>query len=447
MSLVVRHAPAELAVDVRQPLIVATYWQQFGATVSCVLLCVLLVTGAFYVLALRYAWDGRLPLRAVCIISALSCAAALAFPVVFSSDVYAYAAYGSMVLHGIDPYRHATLPTAEPLLRAAAWQWGNPPPACVYGPAFVALAAAIVAVFAPLGPAAPLFALRVLSCCALGLCSVAAYALFRRRSERLGVTAAAGIALNPVAIWSCAEGHNDAIALACALAAMVILVGGKSFVGGFLLPAAALIKAPALAIAGAFALYARRREKIRAPVISGLALGTVLTAVLGIPLLEALTHLAPSGRYEPAFSLQAAFAMVLPMPVAIGVTLLLCGGAAYAGLRSLHRGQLSGCVLVAVAAWSAVPNPYPWYSVWTLPAAFLADDVVSCAAVLAIGFISCGRYYGEATTLLRPSVSAELSFAQCIPLLVLIGVRIYRARRGLLENRTAAPDFAPLRFP
>ncbi|HZZ65597.1 MAG TPA: glycosyltransferase 87 family protein, partial [Candidatus Baltobacteraceae bacterium] len=440
---------AQLAVDVRQPLIVATYWQHFGATASAVLLCALLIAGIFYAVTLLDAWKGRpLQLGGICLVSAFACAAALAFPVVFSSDVYAYAAYGSMVLHGIDPYAHAWLSVRDPLLDAALWQWGNPLPACVYGPAFVALAALIVAVFSPLGAAAPLLALRICSCIALVLCAPSAYALLSRRSERLGLSAAVGIALNPVAIWSCAEGHNDAIALACALAAISLAVRGKTFLGSLLVPAAALIKLPALAIAAVFALYARSRATLRAPVTSGLAWGAACALVLCIPLLEAFTHgIARSGRYQPAFSLQAALGFVMPMPAAAGLTLLLCAGAAYAGLRSLYRGQVAGCALVALAAWSAIPNPYPWYSIWTLPTAFLAEDLVTASAVIAVGFIACTRYYAEATTLAAPALSVTLSLAQGVPLIVVIIARMFRARRARLESRTAAPDFAPLHFP
>ncbi len=204
-----------------------TYWQHFGALLWLLLAAAVAVATVGYVAVLRASIPNRLP--ATMLASALACACALAFPVIFSSDVYAYAGYGDMALVGIDPYAHSAIAARGPLMDAVLWQWGNPPPICVYGPAFVWLAKAIVATFLPLGTGAPLWGFRAVACASLVACAPLAYAAFYPLSREQRLTAAAGIALNPVAIWVSAEGHNDALVVACLLGAFVLAARGAPF--------------------------------------------------------------------------------------------------------------------------------------------------------------------------------------------------------------------------
>src|SRR4029077_16976547 len=94
----------------------------------------------------------------------------------FSSDVYAYAAYGGVARRGADPYVNAVMDRRNPLLAAAAWQWSGALPLCVYGPAFVGMARAVVAALAPLGTLAQLDGMRALASAALLSCAPLAYA-------------------------------------------------------------------------------------------------------------------------------------------------------------------------------------------------------------------------------------------------------------------------------
>ena len=445
-ALALRHAPAALAVDLAQPLVVVTYWQSFGALMWLTLFGAVAVASVGYVFAIKSA---PRHLRMTMLISALACAAALAFPVVFSSDVYAYAGYGNMALHGMDPYAHARITVRDPIFDAMLWQWGNPPPMCVYGPAFVWFAKSIVALSSQLGPAAPLWAFRVLACAVLVLCAPLAYAAFKPFSQSRRLTAAAGIALNPVAIWSCAEGHNDIFVVALVLGGFAIAVRSRAFVGALVVALAALVKAPALAAAAAFSVYAWPRREMRMRVITGAALGALITIAIAAPLeIGAQKRIALSGHYFAQFSVQYALSTVVPLWIAVTLTFAACAIAALLGLRALYLGRPSGAIYVAVAAWLMLPNPYPWYALWILPVAFLASDVRQMWGLIAASLLSIFRYYGDATTELSAPLGVAIVVLQvALPIALIMAARTNRARPDLRETRTPAPDFARLRSP
>ena len=431
-AFALRHAPAAVDAGRMQPLTVVTYWHAFGGQMWLALAL------AACVAAIGYVWTLRVPrpLATTVLASALACAAALLFPVVFSSDVYAYAGYGDMALHGISPYAHARIAHGDPLLDAMVWQWGNPPPMCVYGPAFVWLAQAIVAVFLPLGPAAPLWALRVLACLCLVLCAPLAYGAFGKFPQATRLAAAAGIALNPIAIWSSAEGHNDAIALAIVLGGFALVRRSRLFAGALAVALSALVKAPGALAAMLLALTSwRDRARFRALGL-GSAAGIAAVLALAVPLEYGVrTQLAPHGHYLPQFSLQ-----YVSIPIAAIAIVLLVLRAWFDRAYAWHY--------LALAAWLAIPNPYPWYALWLLPVAFLAWRSSAAYALLALSLLSVLRYYPDATdaAFSRPGGVAIALVQIAIPL-AFMAARTVSARRDLREIRTPAPGFAPPRSP
>ncbi|HET9097521.1 MAG TPA: hypothetical protein VFN37_12720 [Candidatus Baltobacteraceae bacterium] len=419
-----RGAPESIAVDRAQPLTVVTYWHHFGAQMWLAFALAIVIASIGYLAALRGS-----SLRAVIALSALACAAALLFPVVFSSDVYAYAGYGDMALHGISPYAHARITVRDPLLDAMLWQWGNPPPMCVYGPAFVWLAQAIAAVFLPLGAAAPLWAFRVLACLALVACAPLAYAAFSPFPRATRLAAAAGIALNPIAIWSAAEGHNDTLALAIVLAGFALASRSRLFTGALLVALSALVKAPGAVAAVALAATSRRAA-------AGAALGIAMVAGLAIPLEYGVrAHLAPAGHYFPQFSLQY---VSIPL-AAVVVAALIAACFPKPGLRVTP--------VLALAGFLAIPNPYPWYAVWLLPVAFLAWESAGAWALIAASLLIAVRYYPDATTALSRPLNLTIVAVEFAVPLALMSAHIWNARRGRREIRTPVPGFARPRSP
>jgi hypothetical protein len=174
----------------------------------------------------------------------------------------------------------------------------------------------------------------------------------------------------------------------------------------------------------------------------GATAGLAIVAALAIPLeFGVRAHLAPQGHYAPQFSLQY---VSLPLAVFAIAALLI------AALRYLRVTPTRGVALLIVAAWLAIPNPYPWYAVWVLPVAFLAWDTPAAWALISLSLLTVLRYYGDATTahLSRP-LSTAIVAAQVLLPLVLLSVQHIRSLRypSRPESHMPAPDFATSRTP
>ncbi|HET7815536.1 MAG TPA: glycosyltransferase 87 family protein [Candidatus Baltobacteraceae bacterium] len=429
MRLVLMHVSNAYGVDRAQPLTVVTYWQTDGLWMCGALLTGIAAALCGYVQCLRtFSRAARY--------CALACIAALCVPAVFSSDVYAYAAYGQMLAHGMDPYSHARVTVHDPLLDAAQWQWGNPLPVCVYGPLFLVLARFAV-LFAPLGAAAPLWVLRIAACAALAACVPLAQRAYAWLPERERLRAACIIALNPAAIWACAEGHNDVFAIACVLGGMAVM-RRMPFWGGVLAGISGAIKGPAAAAAlVAWRAAQGRAARIRAA--AGSAVGIAVTLAASVPLLVAATHdLAPHGKFAPHFSPLFLFSLIAPMPVAVAVAAICAVGVLAAG-----RGRAA---YIVIALLMLVPNPYPWYGIWLLPVAAAVRSRYEQYALIAASVLLMLRYFGEASSLLWPVSEAAIVIATFgTPLAIFAGSGLSRSRRR--ESHTAAPDLAPDRLP
>ena len=159
-------------------------------------------------------------------------------------------------------------------------------------------------------------------------------------------------------------------------------------------------------------------------------------------------HLAPSGQYFPQFSVQYVLATVMPVTAAAIVTFAGCSVVALFGLRELYRENGAGAIALAFAAFAAVPNPYPWYALWMLPAAFLASPYANEGmwAIIAASLLIVLRYYGDATTDLSTGLSVAIAAVQFVlPVMLFMGARMYRVHRGRREIRRAVPDFVTSR--
>ena len=339
-NLALHALPSRFGIDLAQPIVVATEWGSDGVRFWCILACTLAVAFIFYIMQLR----APLSMTRTLLASGLALLAGLFWLPLLSSDVYAYAAYGEMVRVGLDPYVHHAA-NGNVLIANADWQWRPvPTPVCVYGPTFVAIARAIVTVMHGLGPLAVLESFRVVSCSALLLCGYLAGKLG-------GARAAAFVACNPVALWVAIEGHNDAIALAVILLGIIAFAHGRTL-GAALVLIGVAVKLPLLTIA------------------------------------RIAPGLAAHGQYHAYASVQA-----LGIPIAL-VTLLFVLLRARAATTTADR----WCT-IALAAWVALPNPYPWYALWLLPPAAFARDRRVIATSLAVGAVAIARYLPDAVSL------------------------------------------------
>lgn len=393
-----------------QPLVVVTEWGAQGALLLGLLFLAITAAAAPYWLALRRI--DRLSLAGVTAIAVAALAVAWCLPVLFSSDVYAYAAYGELARLGLDPYVRIASGGDDALIRDALWQWSGSFPLCVYGPAFVMLAKAIVGALAPLGTLAQLQGVRAMGSLAFVACIPLAYAAFGGdRSARL--RAAATIGLNPVAIWCAAEGHNDALALAIVLAGFALVRGPLVGLGAAVAGLSALVKLPGAAAAAALAI-ADRRARL------GAAAGIAIAGAFSLPLLRGVTtQLAPHGRYAPEASLQAVLAPFGPVPAwsLAGVAAVALAVRAIALLRA---GRADGWVWLGVAGWALVPNPYPWYSLWLVALAAMAPRTRVAAVAIVLSFASLLRYVPDAVGVPGQAVASALGILASLPLLWLL---------------------------
>lgn len=421
------HAPPDVAAGYFEPLPVATNWHAFGALQLGVLFGALAVASAAYV---RIVWFSRpeaaglrSPLGIAAIVAlALLCASCV--PLLFSSDVYAYAAYGELARLGADPYAHRVLPPGDALFAAAIVQWGNPPPACVYGLPFVWLARAAVAAFAPFGTVVQLNALRAIAAAALPAAGALAYAAYPgTRTQRL--IASATIALNPVAIWCAAEGHNDALAVAVALGGYALARRRPGWAGAGLAALAGAIKLPGLLAAVPIARTHRRAA-------IGAVAGAAIALALSIPLLSAVaTGLAPHARYAPEASLQAVVKTVVSgfvrEPEASALTwaaaAIAAAGLLMPTLRRLRNGSAEGWAYAALAGWLLVPNPYPWYGTWLLAVAAAAPGSAAAGVLVGLSFSSFLRYVPDTVSAPGPAGAVALGVAALLPYALLVRTR------------------------
>jgi hypothetical protein len=424
MRLLIARPPARLALDLAQPIAVVTNWQGFGAIALGILGAALALATAAYFCIIRSGplTTGLTSPVAIATVVAASLACAWLLPVLFSSDVYAYAAYGELARLGANPYAHAPLARGNPIFDAAVVQWGNPPPGCVYGVVFVSIAAAIVGVTAPFGTLFALDGLRALSSIALIACTLFACSAYRGdAAERL--LAAATIGLNPIAIWSAAEGHNDALALALVLAGYACARRGRVAIGAFIAAIAGGIKLPAFAAALPLASLGRGAWL-------GIATGIVAGLALSIPIFAGVvTQLVPHGHYAPAASFQS---IVKPIGivlfssetsaaatawVAAAVAAAACG---IAGIRILRRRKAEGWTYLAGAGWLLIPNPYPWYALWLVAIAAAAPGTRGATALLLLAAASLLRYVPDAVAAPGPVLSVLLGAAATLPFVLLV---------------------------
>jgi hypothetical protein len=422
-------APQRFAVDLAQPLIVATSWGNYG-TIAFAILAVTVAMAALClaIVARRLAPSAeRNDVVAITLVAAFAIAAAFAWPFVFSSDVYAYAAYGSMENQGLDPY--VPLPAAihSPLFDATRWQWSGTYPVCVYGPAFVAVAAAVARATAAYDVSIGLWTLRLIAAAAfLASIPLLAATLAPWDAPRRFIALCA-YGLNPAILWTVAEGHNDALLLLLVMSAGAVALR-RPIVAAFVLGLTSLVKAPGAAIAvGAGISVAASGRRDRFALLGALAAGLAVAVAVALPpLLGALATTRAHGHYTPQISAQGL--------LGLGPALILAAAAAALGLGRLIRRDPSGFAWLGIAQLLALPNGYPWYALWLVPWCLAAGDTWASRALWGATISSVARYLPDAAGTLGPE-AARLAAGVAVAPLLLASADL----RRLIPARKKAP--------
>jgi hypothetical protein len=362
------------AAVLAQPIPVVTAWGSSGVLAWLLYAATMCVAGGFYVAALVAARRNEIPRGAIVVATLVAALAAFGFRFMFSSDVYAYAAYGALAAMHQNPYLLRTFPPAQLVdahwTAAIGFEWPSLP-ACVYGPAFVAFSRGIV-LATHFDLAHALLALRLVGIGAfVGAIALAPSALL-----------ALAVGLNPVVLSTIAEGHNDALIL-LAIALAYRLAQKAPAAGGVLAGFATLLKATGgiAALAIAYVLPERRFAW-------GAAAGIAVSVLLQL----LATHAAGGYRTLAATDFvgtpQAAVAIALRGTMALGLAfwaLHLAGRAA----------RVRALAVAALLIWALYPNDYPWYGVWLLPLAAATLEYPEGTALLVLTFSSTLRYLSD----------------------------------------------------
>jgi hypothetical protein len=327
----------------------------------------------------------------------------LLIPPLYSRDVYSYLAQGFMFGSDLDPYRVGPAALGGELAANVSpiWQYTTAP----YGPAFLAIASAVMAVAG--GVVLGILLLRLV---AIG--SVVAIGwVVRGLARRSGVDPVRALwlgVLNPLMVCNVIAGvHNDGIMIALLLGALLSAGRRRGTVAGVLIGVAALVKAPALIaipfVAGRSARPWRTTTVVAATTVGVMAL---ITSAMGtwygwvgaiggtVRVHNGLSVITDVGDALAHLNSWLGFTLV-PSPV----TVMRAVGAAAAivvlvmlTLRLRDRPVLAvGLGLGAVLVFG--PIVHPWYLLWAIvPLAASTDDrrLVRAMALLsaALAFFS-----------------------------------------------------------
>jgi Glycosyltransferase family 87 len=322
----------------------------------------------------------RLVLGAIAALTALM----LLGPPLVSTDIFSYQFYGRLgdVYH-VNPYVTGAFALHyDPLYPLIGSKWYDTP--TVYGPLFTAFSYLL----APLSIPASVFAYKAIA----ALSSLAIVALVWNGARLRGVDqvkAVALVGLNPlVVVYGIGGGHNDLLMLAPLLAGVVLLLQGRSRLGGASIVAAAAVKMTAglvlpfaLADARGRLHGTRHREVLIGAGISGAAIAVFSLAMFGtgpLHLPATIENVQSLGNWQsiPGFIGTRLGLGTVGHPVALILSVMFAAAFSWL-LWRVWQGRLDW---IAGAGWAAFAllvtagSLLPWYAAWLMPLAALGRD-------------------------------------------------------------------------
>lgn len=349
--------------------------------------------GAF-LLVLRECWRGTISPGTVIGLAIAYHVALLFLPLLFSRDVYSYAAYGRIAAtYSANPYvaTPADFP-ADELARFVGPKWFDTP--AVYGPVWTQASALVARAVDDVASFVVVF--RVIAIAAsLATLAVIARLVRRVRPDREAF-ALAMLGLNPVVLFqSVASGHNDLVVALAIAVAIAFVFSRRELPATAALALGALVKATAVVPLALFVLGAvvarPRGERARAlaghVAVAG-GLGLLAAAPFlnakdpSLGMLELAGHegwLAPSRLFRRVFDAISGDSVGVVPRVAFAV--LLVGAVFLLGRELVRRAPASPWLQGSAWGWGLLclmllgPVLLPWYVTWTLPLAWLLPRV------------------------------------------------------------------------
>ncbi|HEY1457523.1 MAG TPA: hypothetical protein VGF15_03295 [Solirubrobacteraceae bacterium] len=378
------------------------------AILSVMYLAYLTVLGLSRRLGLRWVLGAILALHLVFLLA----------PPLQYTDVFNYINYARMgVVHHLNPYTTVPMlePQSDPAFALSNWHWLLSP----YGPIFTLFTYALV----PLGVSGAFWTLKLVLCFA----SLAVLAVVWRSALILGrdpVRALLLVGLNPIVlVWGLGADHNDILMVLPLTLGVHLLIRARAagapglrlgvlraraaqecLAAGSLVVAGAVKISAAVAIPIAFVAAQRRRAFLTGFVAAVGALGLISLLAFGahVPGVGTQTQLVTD--VGPANLLGWLLGQGGETDTLRTVLTVLAGGfVCSAAVLSSRPGRdwiaLAGASLFVV--WVSTSWFAPWYVVWILPFAALAERRRLMLWVLAFGVYILLAFGPEVTPLLQ----------------------------------------------
>jgi alpha-1,6-mannosyltransferase len=424
-----------------------------------------------FVLLVREAWAGRIPVRTVVLLAIVFHAIVLMLPLLFSRDVYSYAFYGRIVsTYHANPY--GATPSDFPLNSLFPLTWpGWRGTTSVYGPLFTWVSALMTSVVKK--PSGLVTSFQLLAAAAsLGTIAVVGRLVSRIRPERTAF-AIAMIGCNPIVIYHVVGGgHNDmlvAFFVACAASSLFArreLLSAVALALGMSVKASAVVPLALLVVAVVANEPPERRRRlliIYGAVVSGVWLALALPFMRGGNPISALMEVSGHDSWMAPGQLIVRGASglggliggdALRSPFATGARYLLFAGSLVAVIAIGRRIWTSGwartpTALAAAWGWAflaiTLPSPvlFTWYLVWALPLAWLMPKIARRGMVVLSAFFVITQLVTETSRLPGFLRTVKLPFGHpiAIAVCVWVGYDLFRRlRRGTaLDAETDEP--------
>jgi alpha-1,6-mannosyltransferase len=346
------------------------------------LIAVLSVMFVSYAAAIRAA-DQLSPRTVLVGVASLNALVLLA-PLLMSTDVFSYVAYGRIgALYGANPYFHGPNAIAlDPAYPFIATRWAATP--TVYGPLFTALSYLL----APLSLAWNVLAYKAIAAISSLVIVVVVWMAARLR-DLDPVRAVVIVGLNPVIlVYGVGGGHNDLLMLAILLVGVYLQLRGNGRANGALIVAAAGVKLTAgLLLPFVVAHNARGRggRGLRA-LLTGVCIAAAVGGVLSfvffgggpIHLLSTLQKVQQGGGLNSVPGFLLALLGLGRLSAAAGPVLTVAFGICVVWLlRRVWTGRMDWITGVGWATAALIMTAgllVPWYVAWLVPFAALSDD-------------------------------------------------------------------------
>ncbi|HEY7477741.1 MAG TPA: glycosyltransferase 87 family protein [Actinomycetota bacterium] len=414
-----------------------------------------------FILVLREAWNGRISMRTVLILSVLYVVAVLTLPLLFSRDVYSYGYYGRMVsTYHVNPYIETPRDfDLNSLYRLTYPGWRSTP--SVYGPLFTWLSAGLTWTTKSIEGLITGFQL-IAAAAFVGTIAIIARVVTRVRPER-AVFAVAVVGLNPIVIFHVVGGgHNDMLLALFVSAAVALLFAKRELLAAVALALGMSVKASAVvplillivAVVAAAEPERRRAVALRFAAVSGglwLALAFPFLQLQNptLGLLEASGHDSGKAPGQLVVRGLSAFGSLLlgdtggDVGATVGRLLLLAMSAigVFMIARRIWRDPATRepTSLVAAWAWALLvvvllsPVLGAWYLVWILPLAWVLPRVGRRVLVLLSASFIVTELVTESSRIPLVFQSVKLPFGH--PLAILLAIWVIREVLRHLRGR------------